>query len=145
MSSKSLEYLVAGGWLRLGLLLLAAISLSIGFWALLAPYHFYDIFPLSGRHWVSILGPYNEHLVRDYGATNLALGVLLVATAVLLERHLTQVALVSWLVFAVPHFLFHLTQTHHFLLFDNLTQLGSLGFVVLLPIVLLFFVVTQKG
>ncbi len=144
MNSKSGQHLVRGGWLQLGLLLLAAVPLSVGFWAFFAPYHFYDIFPLSGRHWVSTLGPYNEHLVRDYGATNLGFGVLLAATAVLLERQLTQIALVSWVVFAVPHFVFHLTQTHHFLLFDNLTQLGSLGFVVLLPIVLLFFVVRQK-
>jgi hypothetical protein len=144
MNSTSGQHLVRGGWLQLGLLLLAAVPLSVGFWAFLAPYHFYDIFPLWGRHWVSTLGPYNEHLVRDYGATNLGLGVLLLATAVLLERQLIQIALGSWLVFAVPHFVFHLTQTHHFQLFDNLTQLGSLGFVVLLPIVLLLFLVTQK-
>ena len=144
MNSTSSQELVRGSWLRFGLLLLAAVPLSVGFWAFLAPYHFYDIFPLPGRHWISILGPYNEHLVRDYGANNLGFGVLLAATAIFLERHLTQVTLVSWLAFAVPHFIFHLTQTHHFQLFDNLTQLGSLGFVVFLPIVLLFFVATHK-
>jgi len=110
----------------------------------LASYHFYEIFPLPGRHWISILGPYNEHLVWDYGANNLGFGVLLAAAAVLLERPLIQVALVSWLAFAVPHFIFHLTQTHHFSRFDNVTQLSSLGFVALLPIVLLFFVTMQK-
>ncbi|HBB31242.1 MAG TPA: hypothetical protein DDZ80_28215 [Cyanobacteria bacterium UBA8803] len=140
MNNTSPQYLVRGGWLQLGLLLLAAVPLSIGFWAFLAPYHFYEIFPLLGRNWISTLGPYNEHLVRDYGATNLGFGVLLAAAAVLLERHLSQVALVSWLAFALPHFIFHLTQNHHFQLFDNLTQFGSLGFVVLLPLVLLFFV-----
>jgi hypothetical protein len=31
------------------------------------------------------LGPYNEHLVRDYGALNLTLGVLLVFAPVSLE------------------------------------------------------------
>ncbi len=144
MNSTFSQELVRGSWLRLGLLLLAAVPLSVGFWALFAPYHFYDVFPLSGRHWISTLGPYNEHLVRDYGANNLGFGVLLAATAIFLERHLIQVALVSWLAFAVPHFIFHLTQTHHFQLFDNLTQLGSLGFVVLLPSVLLFFVATGK-
>ena len=144
MSSTSSQDLVRRSWLQLGLFLLAAVPLSVGFWALFAPYHFYDTFPLSGRHWISTLGSYNEHLLRDYGANNLGFGVLLAATAISLERHLIQVALVSWLAFAVPHFIFHLTQTHHFQLFDNLTQLGSLGFVVLLPIVLLFFVATHK-
>ncbi len=144
MNSKSNQHLVGGDWLQWGLLLLAVVPLIIGFWAFLAPYHFYEIFPLPGRNWISTLGPYNEHLVRDYGANNLGFGVLLAAVAVLLERHLIQVALVSWLAFAVPHFIFHLTQTHHFQLLDNVTQLGSLGFVVLLLIVLLFFVTMQK-
>lgn len=144
MNSTSDQHLARGSWIQFGLLLLAAVPLSVGFWSFLAPYHFYDIFPLSGRHWISTLGPYNEHLVRDYGSTNLGFGVLLVAAAVLLERQLIQVALVSWLTFAIPHFIFHLTQTHHFLPVDNWTQLGSLGFVVLLPLVLLFFVTLKK-
>lgn len=133
-----------GSWLEWNLWFLAVVPLIIGFWAFFAPYHFYEIFPLPGRHWVSALGPYNEHLVRDYGANNLGFGVLLVAAAVLLERRLTQVALISWLAFAVPHFIFHLTQTHHFQLFDNVTQLSSLGLVVVLPLVLLLLVTIQK-
>lgn len=123
--------------LRIGLLLLAATALGGGSWALFLPRAFYDYFPLPGRDWVSILGPYNEHLVRDYGALNLALGVLFLFAAVLIERRLVQVALVAWLVYATPHFIFHLTQVHHFSLGDNLAQLGTLGFVVLLPLVLL--------
>ena len=83
------------------------------------------------------MGPYNEHLVTDYGALNLALGVLMVGAAVFLERRLVQVSLISWLVYAVPHFIFHLGQVHHFSPFHNLAQLGALGFVVLLPLVLL--------
>jgi hypothetical protein len=125
--------------LRGGLLFLAVIPLSGGLWALLVPRAFYEDFPLPGRDWVSTLGPYNEHLVRDYGALNLALTVLLVAAAVLLERRLVQVALLTWLVFATPHFVFHLGQTHHFSASSNTEQLGGLGLVVLLPVVLLFF------
>ncbi|WP_348246861.1 hypothetical protein [Leptolyngbya sp. GB1-A1] len=144
MNSKFDQHLMRGSWIQWGLWLLAVVPLFIGFWAFLAPYHFYEIFPLPGRNWVSTLGPYNEHLVRDYGANNLGFGVLLAAAAVLLERQIIQVALVSWFAFAVPHLIFHLTQTHHFSLFDNVTQLSSLGFVALLPIVLLFFVTMQK-
>jgi hypothetical protein len=62
--------------------------------------------------------------------------VLLVAVAVFLERRLVQVALIAWLAYAAPHFVFHLGQVHHFSLFDNLMQLSALGFVVLLPLVL---------
>jgi hypothetical protein len=100
--------------LRVGMLLLAAVSLVVGVWALLVPRCFYDDFPLSGRDWVSTLGPYNEHLVRDVGALNLALGMLLVLVAVLLEGRLVQVSLVASLVYAVPHFVFHLTTGHAF-------------------------------
>uniref|UniRef100_B8HZC3 DUF4267 domain-containing protein n=1 Tax=Cyanothece sp. (strain PCC 7425 / ATCC 29141) TaxID=395961 RepID=B8HZC3_CYAP4 len=144
MNSTSNQQLVRRGWLQCSLWLLAVVPLLIGFWAFFAPHHFYEIFPLPGRHWISTLGPYNEHLVQDYGASNLGFGVLLTVAAVLLEQQLVQIALVSWLAFAVPHFIFHLTQTHHFSQFDNVTQLGSLGFVALLPISLLFYMTKQK-
>jgi hypothetical protein len=127
-------------WLRGGLLLLAASALTVGLWALLAPRAFYEDFPLPGRDWVSTLGPYNEHLVRDVGALNLALGVLLVLAAVLLERRLVQVSLVAYLVYAVPHFVFHLTTGHAFSLGDNLANMLTLGIAVLLPLILLAFV-----
>ena len=122
--------------IRIGLLFLAATSISSGLWAYFAPRSFYEDFPLPGWEWVSTLSPYNEHLVSDYGAMNLAMGVLLVAAVVFLERRLLLVSLTAWLAYAVPHFVFHLGQVHHFSPFDNLMQLGALGFVVLLPLVL---------
>jgi hypothetical protein len=131
-------------WLRIGLLLVAATPLAGGLWALLFPRAFYDDFPLPGSAWVSTLGPYNEHLVRDYGALNLAMAVLLLAAGVLLERRVVQVALLSWLVFEVPHLIFHVGQTHHFSPGSNLAQLGGLAFLVVLPLVLLFLP-PQKG
>ena len=102
-------------WTRAGLLFLAATTtLNGSLWALPFPRSFYEDFPLPGRDWVSTLVPYDEHLVRDYGALNLALSILLVATAIFLERHLTRVALVAWLGYAVPHFVFHTTLVDHF-------------------------------
>jgi hypothetical protein len=98
---------------------------------------FYDDFPLSGWGWVSTLGPYNEHLVRDYGTMNLALCFLLVSAAIFLEGRLSRVALGTLLVFAVPHFVSHLTQTHHLSPFQNLAQLGGLRFQMGLPLAIL--------
>ncbi len=126
------------GWLRAGLLILATNPFSAGAWALVLPRSFYEGFPLPGWDWVSTLGPYNEHLVRDYGILNLALGLLLIFAAVFLERRLVQASLVAWLPYSVPHLLFHIAQTHHFSLFQNGAQLVGLGFVVLLPLVLFF-------
>ena len=137
MNSKHRRRPTQRSWLRIGLLFLAITSFSGGLWALLVPRRFYEDFPLPGWDWVSTLGPYNEHLVRDYGALNLALGVLMVAATVSLERRLVQVSLLAWLAYTGPHFVFHLGQTRHFSLFDNLAQLGALGSVVLLPLVLL--------
>ena len=136
MNSKHDRGVASRSGLRIGLLFLAVMSIGTGFWAYFVPRSFYEGFPLPGWNWVSTLGPYNGHLVSDYGAMNLAMGMLLVATAVFLERRLLLVSLVAWLAFAVPHFVFHLGQVHHFSLFDNLAQLGALGFVVLLPLVL---------
>jgi hypothetical protein len=124
--------------LRIGLLFVAATPLAGGLWALLFPRGFYKDFPLPGSGWVSTLGPYNEHLVRDYGALNLAMAVLLLAAGILLERHLAQVAIITWLVFEVPPFVFHAGQTHHFSAGSNLAQLGGLALLILLPLVLLF-------
>ena len=124
-------------WLRLPLLLLAASTFGGSLWALPFPRSFYDDFPIPGWGWVSALGPYNEHLVRDYGAMNLALGVLLISAALFLDRRLVQVALLTYLAFAAPHLLFHVTQIHHFSALHNALQLGTLGFLAALPPVLL--------
>ncbi len=137
MNTRHVGRSVRPAWIRAGLLLLAATTLNGSLWALPFPRSFYEDFPLPGRDWVSTLGPYDEHLVRDYGALNLALGILLVAVAIFLERRLTRVALVAWLGYALPHFVYHTTLTEHFSPFDNLTQLASLGLQVLLPLVLL--------
>jgi hypothetical protein len=129
---------VRRAWLRIGLLIVAVTPLASGLWALLFPRAFYEDFPLPGSGWVSTLGPYNEHLVRDYGALNLAMAVLVLAAGVFLERRLAQVALLTWLVFEVPHFVFHAGQTHHFSAGSNLTQLGGLALLIVLPLILLF-------
>jgi hypothetical protein len=136
MNSKHDRGPASRSGLRIGLLFLAMTAISSGLWAFFVPRSFYEDFPLPGWDWVSTLGPYNEHLVSDYGAMNLAMGVLLVAAAVFLERRLLLVSLVAWLAYAMPHFVFHLGQVHHFSPFDNLMQLGALGLVVLLPLVL---------
>lgn len=73
-----------GTWLRARLLVLVATAFVVGVWALLAPRSFYEDFPAAGRGWVSSL-PFNEHLVRDVGALNLAFAVLLAYAATVLE------------------------------------------------------------
>ena len=54
---------------RVGLVLLGLSQGAAALFALLAPRSFYDDFPVGGAHWVSAFAPYNEHLIRDYGAS----------------------------------------------------------------------------
>src|SRR3954452_21157003 len=73
-------------WLRVVLALMVVSSAVVGFWAQLAPRSFYDDFPGGGQHWVSVDGPYNEHLVRDVGGLNLALPVAALVALVTSSR-----------------------------------------------------------
>ena len=92
---------------RVALALLVLTAAFVGFWALLAPASFYASFPGLGFTWVSEAGPYDEHLVRDVGALYLS---LLVVTVLALLRPASVrpwVAGLAWLVFGVPHLVFH--------------------------------------
>jgi hypothetical protein len=127
------------GLMRVGLGLLSLSALVVGAWALFLPRSFYEDFPSAGRAWISALGPYNGHLLADVGAMYLALGVLLALAAVSLNRELVRASLVTWLVFAVPHLVYHAATLHHHPLpIDRAGNLISLGFVVLLPLILLY-------
>ena len=128
--------------MRAGLALLALPSAVIAGWTLVAPQAFYDDFPGAGRHWVSALPPYNEHLLRDFGAASLAMVVFLVGAAILLERRLIQVALVAFLAYSIPHFAYHLTTTEHYSTGDNIGTLG--GFVVTMALALALLALTRE-
>jgi hypothetical protein len=123
--------------LRPGLILLTAAAVVVGAWALFAPESFYDDFPGGGRAWVSVLPPYNEHLVRDVGALNVAVAVMVGGAAYYMDRRLIDVALVAYLVYAVPHFFFHMFHLEDLSTGDQVLQMLSLGFAVALPLYLL--------
>src|SRR3954453_10429556 len=92
---------------RVALALLALTGAFVGFWALLAPASFYASFPGLGFTWVSAAGPYDEHLVRDVGALYLALLVVTVLAWLRPTSVRPWVAGLAWLVFGVPHLVFH--------------------------------------
>lgn len=97
--------------IRLVLGYLALVSAQIGVWALLAPRSFYDDFPGLGRAWVAVDGPFNEHLIRDVGALNVALTAMFVAALVRLSRELVTMAGVVALAWGVPHAIYHLAKS----------------------------------
>jgi len=93
---------------RVALGILALIGIQVGVWAAFAPRSFYDDFPGSGRVWVAVDGPYNEHLVRDVGALNLALAVVAIVAFVTLSRTAVLAAGGAWLAYGIPHLVYHL-------------------------------------
>lgn len=124
-------------WFRIALGYLALSSLQIGFWALFAPRSFYDGFPGFGRTWVAVDGPYNEHLVRDFGALNLALLVIFVAAAVSLSRPLVMTAALASLVWNVPHLTYHVINTDGLTSMDLVASLGGLAASVAFSLLIL--------
>jgi len=116
---------------------LGAIQLVNGFWALLGPTSFYGSFPL-GRGWVEALPAYNEHLMRDVGGLFLATGLVLLAAAWTLERRLVLVAAASYLLFSVPHTIYHLFNLEPYATGDAIANVVTLAATVVLPAWLLF-------
>jgi len=112
---------------RLGLAYLALSSGYVALWILLAPRTFYRSFPTGPGEWVSVLPPYNEHLLRDFGAAGLGLAVLALLAAVWMERRLVQATAVAALVSSLPHLAYHLTTTDRLATADNLLSLTGLA------------------
>jgi hypothetical protein len=135
--AKDTMTMTARAWIRTGLLVLALYHLVLGAWALPWPRSFYDTFPAPGHPWVAWLPPYNEHLLRDFGALNLAMVVLLGAAAATTERRLTLTALVAAIIVEVPHMIFHTTHLHGFPPADAIAQTILLSVIMLIPIALL--------
>jgi alkylhydroperoxidase family enzyme len=93
---------------RAGLVVLALPQLAIGVWALVSPRGWYEGFPGSGRHWLPLYdGSFDQHLAIDVGSSFLAIGVVLLAAAIWMQRRLVIVAAVAYLVYQVPHAVFH--------------------------------------
>jgi hypothetical protein len=115
--------------MRAGLALLALVQAAVGGWILLAPRSFF------ANPWVHLHLPYNEHLLLDYGAMNLAMAVLLVFA---LRRPALMVpALWVYLVHAALHVTIHLRFAGHLPVAQSAVLLSALGALVVLPVVLL--------
>jgi hypothetical protein len=117
---------------RIALGALAAAAATVGAWALLAPRSFYGDFPF-GRAWVAVDGPFNEHLIRDVGALNLGLAVVVAVAAYRAEAALVRLAAISALVVGIPHLLYHTLHLDGLTPFDAAMNVVTLGLGVVVP------------
>jgi hypothetical protein len=125
-------------WLR-GLLAFAGVTnMAAGAWAELGPHGWYRTFPGLGHHWVSAVGPYDEHLVRDVGAALIAFGLLMVWTAVEPNTTLLRPGAVTVMVFGVLHLAYHVAAWEHMGTGDNIVNVAVLALVVIVPAALLW-------
>jgi hypothetical protein len=130
--------------IRAMLVALAVVGVVTGLWAAFAPRGFYDDFPGGGRSWVSADGPYNEHLVRDFGALNLALAAVTIVALVTLARPAVVAAALAWLVFGVLHFVYHARHLDVYDTGDKVGTMAALALGVALPLVVLVAVLPRR-
>ena len=121
---------------RAALLALGGVQALLGLYAVVWPLGFYQDFPL-GRGWVEALPAYSEHLVRDVGGLFLLSGAVLVGAAILLERRLVALALASFLLYSVPHTIFHFLNFGPYGTADVVANVLGLGAQVVVPLWLL--------
>jgi hypothetical protein len=125
--------------------ILALTAVDVGAWAEFAPKSFYDSYPGFGRHWVSTSGPYDEHLVRDVGGLYLALLAISVWAVVRPRAETFALVGAGWLVFSIPHFVFHLSHLDEFDTFDKLGNVIGLGGTIVLAALLVLPTRTRTG
>jgi nucleoside-diphosphate-sugar epimerase len=121
---------------RPSVIALAVIAAGLGIWAVADPAGFYDSFPF-GRGWVAADGPYNEHLIRDFGSLHLGLAALYGAAAVWPERRWIRVAALAALVDGVPHLTYHALNLDPYDTADAVATIGGLLFGIALPAVMI--------
>ena len=123
--------------LRVLLVVMGVPSLLVGVWASFFPRGFYDDFPGAGRTWIAPDGPFNEHLVRDVGELNLALAVVTIAAAIWLTRPLVRATAIAWLVYGIPHLVYHVRHRSPFDTDDQVSIVASLALAPILAIAVL--------
>jgi hypothetical protein len=114
-----------------GLRLPGLAALVLGIFALLVPGWFHDTFPL-GRGWLRD-DPYSEHMLRDVGGLYLGAAVLMLGLPVRCPTRARRLVLVSWLVSAVPHTVYHVVVHSTLPTGDRITEVGLLAVLIAVP------------
>jgi hypothetical protein len=119
-------------------LVVLALYGAIGAWGYVASKSWYENFPGFGMHWVSPMGPYNEHFVKDANAMYLAMAILtIVALRWITHQSVVYLVGASWLTFNVLHLIYHIPRLAMFEMRDRVIGGASLCLAVVLALLLL--------
>jgi hypothetical protein len=121
---------------RVALVALAIGNGATGLLARLDPQVFYDDFPF-GRSWVAADGPYNEHLVTDFGAALLAIATLCLVGTWRPTRELVIAAALANIVLGGFHIVYHAGVAELLDRTDNILSFTSIGLGIVLGLGLL--------
>jgi hypothetical protein len=122
---------------RIILALLAVTAAVVGPWASFAPRSFYDDFPGFGRIWISVDGPFNEHLIRDVGSFYTALAVMSVIAIARPLAIVVTTAGAAWLTFGTLHLAYHMAHLDVYGTTDQVLNVIALGGSVVLSALLI--------
>jgi hypothetical protein len=132
--------------IRLGVGYFALTNLLFGVWASVAPKNYFESFPGGGRTWVALDGPYNEHLMRDYGALNLGLAAVAICALIFASRPLVIAIAIAEIVYTLPHVVYHLSHSSR--LGDTSDQFGAIGgllFNIVVGVVVLLYAIREPA
>jgi hypothetical protein len=124
--------------IRLALGGLLATELIIGLWAQYFPESFYRDFPT-----VDLTPPYSEHLLRDFGGATLGLAVVIGAAVIWPQTKLVIIASCAYLVFAVPHLVFHLDHLENATAGQATLLVSELVIATALPVAAIVLALTR--
>ncbi|MEN0022368.1 MAG: hypothetical protein AAGC61_03735 [Microbacterium sp.] len=115
----------------------SALGLFVGGWAYFSARGFYDSFPGVLGSWVSVDGPFNEHLIRDVGAMYLALAAAGIGGLIWRDAVVSRVLGLAWTLFGALHFAYHALHLGHMTMESAVGEMVALGVSLLLGILLL--------
>lgn len=120
-------------------------TLVLGVWSFTAPQSFFEDFPISGMGWVSALGPFNEHLVTDFGAAEVGLAVAAIGVGRVRSASGALAVLWGFFTFGILHLTYHLETFSEFSVASATSQAVALTLFVIVPAVTLAAIRRSTG
>lgn len=128
----------------LALVVFGAATVALGVWGFFAPESFFEDFPIRGADWVSALGPFNEHLVTDFGSAEIGLGIAAIGVGWFRSAEGAVSVLAGAIIFGVLHLTYHLDTFKEFTTASAASQAVALSLFIAIPTVLIVMIGTPS-